>query len=207
MKQVTVGATDQLSGRLPVCCGVVKILDALKLRLGVAGTSVKSWLGSSKVRPCGIEDGNLVLECPTPLFQYMIRDRYASQLAEVAGERLGVDIAGVVCRVTAARCASTVVSTGRRWGRHRYDRHRGCGYENTAPPRRSGGTQGFKMLNDFVVAAAPARLRRYQPHHRGADDPVNPLFIHGSSGLGKTHLEQGLAVAFRERYPYGKITT
>jgi chromosomal replication initiator protein len=34
---------------------------------------------------------------------------------------------------------------------------------------------------------------------------VNPLFIHGASGLGKTHLEQGLALAFRERYPKCKV--
>ena len=37
------------------------------------------------------------------------------------------------------------------------------------------------------------------------EDPVNPLFIHGSSGLGKTHLEQGLALAFKDRYPRCKV--
>jgi len=31
------------------------------------------------------------------------------------------------------------------------------------------------------------------------------LFIHGASGLGKTHLEQGLALAFKERYPKAKV--
>ena len=36
-------------------------------------------------------------------------------------------------------------------------------------------------------------------------NPVNPLFIHGPSGLGKTHLEQGLALAFHERYPKSKV--
>jgi chromosomal replication initiator protein len=62
------------------------------------------------------------------------------------------------------------------------------------------------VLEDFVVGHCN-RLA-YDAITRILEDPgnpVNPLFIHGASGLGKTHLEQGLALAYRERYPKSKV--
>lgn len=62
-------------------------------------------------------------------------------------------------------------------------------------------------LDDFVVGdcnrlAFGAAQRIADPADRTS---VSPLFIHGPSGVGKTHLLQGLAGAFRERSPRATV--
>jgi chromosomal replication initiator protein len=161
---------------------------------------VRTWLASPKVRPVSVEDGILVLECPTALFQYTIRDRYAKPLASIAGEILGVAVTEVVCRVS---------GTALREHETRLGQPSAAAPAASAPARHHGGRSfghGFKLLEDFVVGTCN-RLA-FDSVKRILDDPrhpVNPLFIHGASGLGKTHLEQGLALAFKERYPKAKV--
>ncbi len=77
----------------------------------------------------------------------------------------------------------------------------------TAParPMRTWG-HGFKLLESFVVGSCN-RLA-YDAVVQILEKPssaVIPLFIHDGSGLGKTHLEQGLALGFKERYPKSKV--
>ena len=62
------------------------------------------------------------------------------------------------------------------------------------------------MLDDFVVGRC--NQLAYHAITNILEDPTgpaNPLFIHGASGLGKTHLEQGLARAFKARYPKSTV--
>ncbi len=169
---------------------------------------VRLWLASPKVRPIEIADGILTIECPTALFQHTIRDRYAAALVMMASDVLEIPITEVRCRVsgTALREHEARVNRSRQASEQR-DGHssKNTGERNTA---RSGGRwgHGFKLLTDFVVGHTN-RLA-YDAIIRILEDPtnpVNPLFIHGASGLGKTHLEQGLALAFHERYPKSKV--
>ena len=72
----------------------------------------------------------------------------------------------------------------------------------SATGRFAIASRGFKILRDFVVGSC--NRVAYDAVRQVVEQPGstwNPLFIHGASGLGKTHLEQGLAVAFKERYP------
>ncbi len=177
-----------------------RVLERVGVRL--SGSNLKrglsTWLASDKVRPCEIQEGRLLLECPTPMFQMMIRDRYAGVLAESVTEVLGLPCAEVVCRVS----------------RHALRQHRQRieAQREPTPSAGAGGDErqvfgrGFKILQDFVVGScnrlAFDAIQRILDH---PENPVNPLFIHGSSGLGKTHLEQGLAVAFKERYPHAQV--
>lgn len=164
---------------------------------------VRTWLAAGKVHPRSVSDGQLVLECPTALFQAQIRDRFADQLAGIVGEQLSVAIDEVVCRVT--RQAMT---------RHRQrvddqatQAHADAAEQQvTRSLRREGWGQGFKILRDFVVGSS--NRHAYDAVRRVLDVPdlaANPLFIHGSSGLGKTHLEQGLAVSFKHQYPHSTV--
>lgn len=158
---------------------------------------VRTWLASPKVRPVELNGSILTLECPTALFQYTIRDRYAKALADIASAVLGATVTEVQCRVS---------------GNALREHETRLGQPNAAPasaPARHGGRSfghGFKLLENFVVGSCN-RLA-FDAVRRILDDPrhpVNPLFIHGASGLGKTHLEQGLALAFKERYPKAKV--
>jgi len=169
-----------------------------RLRTAENEQGVRTWLASPKVRPVALDAGVLTLECPTALFQYTIRDRYAKPLATIASAILGMDVSEVQCRVSGTalrehetRLSQPVAATA------------------SAPARPPGGRSfghGFKLLEHFVVGHCN-RLA-FDSVKRILDDPrhpVNPLFIHGASGLGKTHLEQGLALAFKERYPKAKV--
>jgi len=169
-----------------------------RLRTAENEQGVRTWLASPKVRPVAIDNGILTLECPTALFQYTIRDRYAKPLATIASTILGVAITEVQCRVSGTALREHETRLGQP-----------IAVAATATPTRQGGRSfghGFKLLENFVVGHCN-RLA-FDSVKRILDDPrhpVNPLFIHGASGLGKTHLEQGLALAFKERYPMAKV--
>jgi chromosomal replication initiator protein len=185
----------------PQAIDVVQAWPAIleRVRSPENDAAVRLWLASHKVRPLAIEDGVLVLECPTSLFQDTIRKRFGRQLVEAASEALGAPISEVRCLVPGRalreheerKLTENALTAN---GRHISQRTtRGWGH-------------GFKLLESFVVGscnrlAYDAVMRILENPH----NPVNPLFIHGASGLGKTHLEQGLALSFKERYPKSKV--
>jgi len=172
-----------------------------RLRTPENEQGVRTWLASPKVRPVSLAGGVLTLECPTTLFQYTIRDRYARPLAAIAAEVLGEPVREVACRVSGSALRDHEQQVAAVAG--------SAPAGAAAAPRHHGGRSwghGFKLLEDFVVGScnrmAFDAVSRILENPR---NPVNPLFIHGASGLGKTHLEQGLALAFKERHPKGKV--
>lgn len=79
-------------------------------------------------------------------------------------------------------------------------------------PRHHGAAPGKRCelvhrLDDFVVGGA--NRIAYAAAQRLAEGPdasaVSPLFIHGSCGLGKTHLLQGIANRFRQLNPRARV--
>ena len=172
-----------------------------RLAGGQQAGAMRLWLAPDKVHLNEIQEQAMILDCPTALFGQQIRKHFSAVLCEMAGVRLGRPINDVQCRVN----------------RHALQEHRSRLQEVAvqaeraeAPvanaPQRRTRSNGFKILDDFVVGTcnriAYDAVRRILD---APDHPVNPLFLHGASGLGKTHLQQGLAVAFRERYPHSKV--
>jgi chromosomal replication initiator protein len=161
---------------------------------------VKLFLSTPKVRPSSLADGVLVVDCPTPMYQDQIRKRFAVLLAAAATAELGLAVTQVSCRVTGPA------------SREHERRVAAVQAEVEAAPApatdrpRAATGHGFKELTSFVVGScnrlAYDAVLQILEHPRKAP---NPLFIHGASGLGKTHLEQGLARAFKERYPKAKV--
>lgn len=154
---------------------------------------VRLWLDTPKVRPVGLEDGALVIECPTPLFTRQVGERFAPAIRTALAEIAGIEVSAVRCRVPGAAARA-----------HERELARSSSAEPA--PARPAGRTGNRLLDDFVVGScnrlAYDAVRRVLER---PDHPVNPLFIHGPSGLGKTHLEQGLAHAFKERHPKSKV--
>jgi chromosomal replication initiator protein len=56
-------------------------------------------------------------------------------------------------------------------------------------------------LDDFVVGLSNRLAYAGATRMADEDGPCAPLFVHGPSGVGKTHLLQGLAARFTERRP------
>lgn len=76
-----------------------------------------------------------------------------------------------------------------------------------AKPKRQPAKQSLRLkLGDFVVGSCN-RLA-YNAAKMVASEPkihFNPLFIHGSCGLGKTHLLQGICNAMRKERPQSQF--
>ena len=161
--------------------------------------AVKTWLRSNKVKPLHLEDEILSIECPTILFVQQINKRLASLLLPVVTDVLGEPVKEINCIVSRA-----AFREHREQVQHQHVPKK-MQMVKHSPVRGAWGSR-FKQLQDFVVGSCN-RLA-FDAVNRileEPENPVNPLFIHASSGLGKTHLVQGLALAVRERYPTYKV--
>lgn len=164
--------------------------------------AVKTWLRSPKVRPLHVSDETLLIECPTVLYVQQINKRLAELLIPVVSNVLGEPITKIDCRVS----RRSFREHREQVQRHAVPAQERVHQERKLTPIKNSWGSHFKQLQDFVVGSCN-RLA-YDAISRIIDAPdnkVNPLFIHASSGLGKTHLVQGLALAFRDRYPSYKV--
>jgi len=174
-------------------------IDELKEQQPDRRRTIDVWLGANaKVAPIEHRDGVVSVECPTPLFCTQIRSLFADAMVRILDGSLDLPVKGLECKVTRHARLDHLDQLQRK----------GIADAEAATQRRRSPTwgQGFKLLRDFVVGSC--NLMAYDAIQRildQPDNPTNPLFIHGSSGLGKTHLEQGLALAFKERHPHSNI--
>ncbi|MCK6489969.1 MAG: chromosomal replication initiator protein DnaA [Planctomycetes bacterium] len=171
-----------------------------RLRSGGNEKAVAIWLDPAKVRPVGLDSGELVLECPNPLYRATIQKRLEAPL-----------LASLVEGGSPATSVRYVIS-GPALREHERRKDEAAAEAAVEPgpvaaARPRGWGHGYKLLEHFVVGTA--NRMAFDAVQQVLDNPrgtANPLFIHGKSGLGKTHLEQGLALAFKERYPRAKVT-
>ncbi len=189
---------------------IVALWPAVRERLRPAhGKAVDVWLDPAKVQPVELAGDVLVLECPNPLFSYTLANRLAPAIAAAVSELIGSPVTQVRGHVT-----GNALREHERRKREALVAPATAGAATVAPDavataqtiRPSSWGHGFKLLDQFVVGSAN-RLA-YDAMRHLLENPasgVNPVFIHGKSGLGKTHLEQGLALAFKERHPSAKV--
>ena len=153
---------------------------------------VRLWLDSPRVHLVGIEDGVLILECPTPTWSNQLNTRFGAAIRSALAEVTGQEASALRCRIPGAAARA-----------HERELQRNAQPTAEAPRQARAAA---KHLDDFVVGScnrlAYDAVRRLL---ESPQNPVNPVFIHGPSGVGKTHLEQGLSGAFRERYPKSKV--
>lgn len=188
-------SVKQTVDRSPAALATLWPKILVRLRADRDDKAVAMWLDPAKVRPLACDDGVLVLECPTAVFSFAIQGRLAPRLLAAAGELLATPLRSVRCQVSGVALRD----------HERLKQEAEHAVEQPVRPLRGCG-QGFKLLEHFVVGSANrlAYDAVMQILDRPQDAP-NPLFIHGKSGLGKTHLEQGLYLAFRERHPRRKV--
>jgi chromosomal replication initiator protein len=161
----------------------------LELQQVVSADAVARWFRPLRVHHYG--DKTLTLSSDNSIYQYWIEENYFSQLKATASRVLGETVSIVFLAPDAAAPAGTpdaapkpeparVKKEAPRPSLHAAVDSRGC-----LNPRSTFESFVVGMNNQFAhaaamaVAQAPART-------------YNPLFLHGSVGLGKTHLMQAI---------------
>src|SRR5882724_10713724 len=170
-----------------------RLLDEARRELPEA--TVRTWLEPAE--PIALDDGRLILGAPDQFAVEWNESKHAGLLARVAERVLGRPTT-VVFRVQEDRQRrpqmdffvapreSTATATATNIG--------------TTPLNERYSFQTFVIGKSNELAAAAA--------HAVAEAPgktYNPLFIYGSTGLGKTHLMQAIAHGVLQRNPATRV--
>ena len=156
------------------------ILKLLSKQL--TSVTISTWFGDCD--PVELEDGRFVLHTPISFKRDIIQSRYASFLLEALRELFSCDF-------------ELVVLAGDEVEDYLLQKREA----NTLPEMDGYTFDNFIVgsSNKFAHAAALGVVKN--PGSRA----YNPLFIHGNSGLGKTHLLLAIGSAVHENDPAAKI--
>lgn len=161
----------------------------------------KTWFKSSTQMT--MTDGLLKVSAATPFICEWIERNYADRIAEVAGEITGaeVHIAFAVEPKLLHALRKRQLNSQADFINKNPDRvareTRRAGAE-AAPPRKLRGRFDELVVgpaNQLAVAAVRSVVGG------GPGSVGSPIFVHGASGLGKTHLLQALANELSEKHP------
>lgn len=169
-----------------------------ELQQVISPDAVERWF-----KPLSLEertDDGLLLRADNTIYQYWIEENFMPQLTRAAGTVLGVP--------TKIQFVSQEVPTN--------SEAASVGKASAAPARearakasssaKSSGLNPRNIFESFVVGAnnefaqAAARAVAKAPART-----YNPLFLHGSVGLGKTHLMQAVGAEIRKHKPNYRV--
>jgi chromosomal replication initiator protein len=154
------------------------------------------------LRPVGLESDRLQIGAPDPFHRDFVEDNYRSFFEDfvpgVLGEPLTISfVVDQAARPSAASGLEQLIAPAQ--GVAPLPRPIEVDPRDARPnPRYTFETFVVGESNQFAFAAARAV----------ADNPGhvwNPLFLHGDSGLGKTHLLHALAQTILEKQPGGRV--
>ena len=156
------------------------ILD--RLREDLSETTIKTWFDETTV--VALEGNELILHCPNAFKRSNIQDRFLPNIEAGLKDIFSSDMTVVLLDDTA--------------------------FQQRQDPQETKTTSimdsGEFTFETFVVG--PSNQLACSAARAVADAPgqhYNPLFIYGSSGLGKTHLLYAIAHGIRQRSPSAKI--
>jgi chromosomal replication initiator protein len=184
-----------------------------RLRAELGDDLFTSWFGRMDA-----EDHSnlrLVVSVPTRFLKSWIENHYVAKLQKIAEAEFGkldsvlVKVRGQVLPPRAAENTERLVDNVR----NNFDEQRGT---TTAAPtnflaqgERNTQLDSSQTFDSFVVGTsnqlAHAAACRVTDAMHGAPITFNPLFIHSSAGLGKTHLLNAMAHRIREKHPERKV--
>lgn len=160
--------------------------------------SYKNWF--SQTRFDSYEDGQLVVNVPSPFFARWLNDHYmeavSASLREVSSDfrdvrfKPSTDVA--TAEPPAPTTPTTIAPKPRRRVRRAANVTGAFNHRYTFDRFVVGAGNRFAHAAAKAVAESPARA-------------YNPLFLHGGTGLGKTHLMQAIAHEVLERKPDANI--
>lgn len=156
------------------------ILD--KLREDLSETTIKTWFDETTV--IALDGNSLVLHCPNSFKRSNIQDRFMVSIKDSLKDIFSADMEVLLLDDDGLA----------RYGNRDHDQP------------TSLMESGEFTFESFVVG--PSNKLACAAARAVADAPgqhYNPLFIHGNSGLGKTHLLYAIAHVIRNRNPGARI--
>jgi chromosomal replication initiator protein len=188
------------------------MLAAIERRIGTANYA-RYFREQTRV---SLNGSRLEVVVPTGFIAELIRKKFGDAIARTAAEHKGAAASpSVHYRIdpSAFSSASAVEAANRADAAHAaMPAARGNGLSAKTRSRFVAGRVDAGLpvrhrLDDFIVGQA--NLLAHAAALRLVDDPsprpASPLFIHGACGMGKTHLLQGLASAYREKHPEAMV--
>ena len=189
------------------------------LRVQVSDATWRTWFEG--LEPLAIEEKTLLLAVPSSLVRERLEGRYLAMvedaLADAAGDHLSVQLcvkapdAPPADTVDTARFSPDAVThitleqlSAASAGGPRVD---AASSDEDRPFRPSETVLNPRYTFDAFVIGASNRFA-HAAAQRVAETPAssyNPLFIHGDSGLGKTHLLHAIGHYVRENFPSSHV--
>ncbi len=199
------------------------------LRLQISGATWMTWF--DQLEPVETDEATLVLSAPSSLVRDRLEARFLGMVEETVGDAAGRPMS-VRLRIRSAGASVPADPRWRGEHGHQagdLDADRGWvpegggdhqpGWSDTRPPAGAGSispispgpafrsaeaTLNPRYVFDAFVIGASNRFA-HAAAQRVAETPArayNPLFIHGDSGLGKTHLLHAIGHYVTENFPH-----
>ena len=183
-----------------------------RLRAELGDDLFTSWFGRMDAEDQSNQ--KLIVSVPTRFLKSWIENHYVAKLQKIAEVEFGpldavqVKVRGQVTPPRAVEVAERFVETSRPGS----EEHRSNG--NVAANFLTQGDRNVQLdssqtFDTFVVGTsnqlAHAAACRVTDAMHGAPITFNPLFIHASAGLGKTHLLNAMAHRIREKHSERKV--
>ena len=156
------------------------------------------WL--SKIVPEKMTDGEVCLLVPSPCIHELVKQNYADQILSLWREE-NADICGLDLKLSQNAVAELPLNTPAVL--KPVSKMKPIKIETESDEDLPRSILNPKYTFDTFVIGAANQFACAAARKIAEDDSVafNPLYIHGGSGLGKTHLMQAVAWRIKERCP------
>lgn len=150
-----------------------------------------------------VDAGHAAVRVGTPFIAETVRRRFGDALQKAARDLLGPD---AIVRVEIDPGASDAACANERAVAATSARQQ-TSTRPASPTRAVGQGAAWRKLDDFIVGDSNRLAFEASSRIATADDAsaFASLFLHGESGMGKTHLLQGIVTRFRERHPGARV--
>ncbi len=150
------------------------VLALLRENASISETGFQSWIAC--IEPCSLEGNRMVVKVHTDFQRNIISANYTDKITKALEQAVGLPL-------------SLQILTDEEQPRENPFPEPTASPEELARQASSRRIDNFYTFDNFVVGSS--NNFAYSAAHAVANNPAkfyNPLFIHGGSGLGKTHL-------------------
>lgn len=160
------------------------VQDTLRRMPDISETAYNTWL--APIEPRGMQDGKMSLYVQTAFQKGILLECYVDRLQEAFRQVTGLPLE------IAILCEEDVADESAATNGAAHDLQQSRTYEYSFENFIVGPSNQFAHAAAQAVAKDPSCM-------------YNPLFIHGDSGLGKTHLMYAICNEIRRRQPHFEI--